>query len=342
MTNKERLELNNAKIEEITKALAKKQVSPTDMLQQRVSGSSVCSYLFYYYEGETLDYIKNLDTSNVRTMANMFSNCKAKHIDVSNFNTSNVTDMNSMFYYCSNLSELNVVNFNTEKLVDMSSMFGNCYGLTSLDLSKWNTPNAKNMNYMFQGCSKLEFLDLSNWNASNVTKMKSAFNNCSKLTSLDLSGFNTAKVDETHSMFAGCQRLKNILGTIDVVSVYNNTQMFNTCINLENVILKNIKINIQLGSGTSWGTKLTNESLINTIKELWDYSSGTSTHTLTLSTTSKNNIANIYVKLVDVTDEMLAKDQYAGNKKPCVVCESTDDGAMTLTEYATSKNWAIA
>ena len=28
-------------------------------------------------------------------------------------------------------------------------------------------------------------------------------------------------------------------------------------------------------------------------------------------------IANIYVKLVDVTDEMIAEDENAGNKKPC-------------------------
>ena len=39
---------------------------------------------------------------------------------------------------------------------------------------------------------------------------------------------------------------------------------------------------------------------------------------------------------------MRAEDEYIDNKKPCVVCESTDEGAMTLTEYAISKNWAIA
>ena len=50
----------------------------------------------------------------------------------------------------------------------------------------------------------------------------------------------------------------------------------------------------------------------------------------------------IYVKLIGATDEMRAEDPYIDNKKPCIVCESTDEGAMTLKEYGISKNWNIS
>jgi hypothetical protein len=128
---------------------------------------------------------------------------------------------------------------------------------------------------------------------------------------------------------------------LNMYSVTSLSYMFESCFKLTNLTLFNIKKSLTLGSGTRYGHLLTNESLIHTIQQLWDLT-GSTNQKLTLSTTSKNNIANIYVKLVDVTDEMLAQDPYAANKKPCVVCEPTEEGAMTLTEYATSKNWAIA
>ena len=267
MTNKERLEANNAKIEEITKTLAKKQVSPTDMLQARVDSNNSCYYLFYYYQGEIIDFINGLDTSNV-------------------------TDMNNMF----------------------------------------------------QNCTKLISVDVSSFDTRNVTTMQRVFNSCPLLQYLDLSNFDTSNVVNMNAMFSGCKELTNIIGVLNCAKVTGKSylgEMFYTCQNLINVTLKNIRVNLSLGSGTSWGTKISNQTLINTIKELWDMT-GALSKTLILSTTSKENIANIYVKLVDVTEEMRAEDEYIDNKKPCVVCESTDEGAMTLTEYATSKNWAIA
>jgi hypothetical protein len=74
---------------------------------------------------------------------------------------------------------------------------------------------------------------------------------------------------------------------------------------------------------------------------LHDLTGGT-TQTLTLSNPIKTKIDAIYVKLIEPTDEMIANDPYITNKKPCVVCESTDAGAMTLREYGISKNWQIA
>jgi hypothetical protein len=142
-------------------------------------------------------------------------------------------------------------------------------------------------------------------------------------------------------MFRNSRKLENIIGTLDLIKASNLSYMFDGTTNLKNVTLKNIKKSLTIGSGTLYGTLLTNETLINTIQELWDLT-GTTSQTLTLSTTSKENIANIYVKLITPTQEQIDADPNINSKKPCVVCESTDEGAMTLTEYATSKNWAIA
>lgn len=368
MSNKERLIANNAKIEEIRQTLARKQVSPTDMLQARVDGDNSCKYLFYSYDGEDLSFIKGLDTKNVTNMFNMFSYCtNLTSLDLSNFNTSNVTTMTNMFYGSTSLTSLDLTSFNTEKVDSMAAMFDDCINLTSLDLSSFDTSNVTNMNSMFHNCSKLTSLDLSNFNTSKVILMNGAFNNCKKLTSLDLSNWNTSEVSNMGSMFRycssltslnlssfntknvttmtnlfdGCTKLSDIVGSMDLIKATSLTNFCTGCPDLTNVTLKNIKKSITLGSGTSYGTKLSNATLINTIQQLWDLTGSTS-QTLTLSTTSKENIANIYVKLVDVTDEMLATDPNAGNKKPCVVCESTDEGAMTITEYLISKNWSLA
>ena len=89
---------------------------------------------------------------------------------------------------------------------------------------------------------------------------------------------------------------------------------------------------------------LTNESLLNTAKELWDNTNNAlgGARTLTMATASKTNIQSIYVKLITPTAEQEAEDPYINNKKPCVECASTDEGAMTLEEYIISKGWAIA
>ena len=365
MSNKDRLIANNAKIEEIRQTLARKQVSPTDMLQARVDATNSCSYLFYNYTGKDLSFIKNLDTSNATSMVYMFGSCKQiTSLDLSNINTSNVTDMQNIFAYCQSLTTLNLSGLDTSKVVIMNYMFNSCSNLTSLDLSSFDTSGATTMQYMFQACTGLTSLDLSNFNTSKVTTMGDMFNSCSNLTSLDLSSFDTSKVGSMSYMFAYCQRLtsldltsfdtsnvtsissmfnachglKEIFGELNLIAnpIVNN--MFSNCTNLTNVTLKNIKGTIQLGSSTSWGTKLSDNSIINTFQELHELTG----QTLTLSTTSGARTEAIYVKLIDITDDMRANDPYIDNKKPCVVCESTDEGAMTLKEYGISKGWSIS
>lgn len=345
-----------------------------DMLQARVDETKSCYNLMYYYYGTNPDIIKNLNTTGVTNMYQMFGNCKElTSLNVSNLNTSQVTDMAYMFLGCSKLETLDVSNFDTKNVTKMNNMFQECNALTSLDISNFDTSQIEGFNMqamfnqctnlqtvilpqnfvsnkitqinsMFRQCRSLKEIDLSVFDVSNVKYASSLFQNCNKLTSLDFSSWDTSNLKSLERIFASCLSLETIYGVLDFINVTGTvTDAFDYCQALKTVTLKNIKkTGLKLGSGTSWGTLLTLDTLINTIKELWDYSSGTTTYTLTMSTPSKTAIEDVYVKLVEPTAEQIEADPNIVNKMPCEVCESTDEGAMLITDYATLKKWTIA
>lgn len=224
----------------------------------------------------------------------------------------------------------------TSKVTSMSHMFQDCRS-SRLDLSSFDTSNVTTMSYMFYGCSYTTTLNVSNFNTSKVTSTSWMFRDCSSLTSLDLSSFDTSNVRDMSWMFSNCSKCTNIIGTLDMINATDVSNIFNVCYKLTNVTLKNIKKTLQITS-----TLLTLDTLINTIKELWDYSSGTTTYTLTMGSDNLAKIANTYVKLVTPTEEQIVQDPNIVNKMPCEVCESTDEGAMLLSDYATLKKWNLA
>lgn len=316
-----------------------------DMLQAKVDATNSCSYLFYEYEAFEMIDISRLDTSNVTDMSWMFTGCgRLSTLDLSILDTSKVTNLSGMFRGCSNLVELNLSHFNTSNVTSMSSMFWECYALSNVDIHNFDTSNVTSIGGMFKGCHNLLSLDVSNFDTSKVTSMDSMFMGCQKLTSLDIRNFDTSKVTNMSNAFRDLYLVKNILGTIDMIKVsstYYASDMFRNCYVLEEVTLKNITQTLQIGSGTTYGTLLNDPTVINTAKELWDLTSATS-RVLTVSTPTDAKFDTIYVKLIEATDEMIANDPNIIYKKPCEVCDSTDEGAMTLRAYIISKNWTIS
>ena len=131
---------------------------------------------------------------------------------IGNLNTSEVKDMSLMFSDCSSLTSLDLSSFNTENVTNMGGMFVGCSGLTSLNLSSFNTENVTNMTSMFYDCSRLTSLDLSNFNTAKVTDMSDMFNNCSGLVTIYASDlFTTESVTSSSYMFSGC---KSLVGAI--------------------------------------------------------------------------------------------------------------------------------
>ena len=100
-----------------------------------------------YYQ---LKLDKDLDNNFYKFIDNTFTNLIFKDVD-----TSNVTNMGNMFYNCSALTSLDLSGWDTSKVTNMYNMFYDCRSLTSLDISGWNISNVTNMSNMFYGCSNL-------------------------------------------------------------------------------------------------------------------------------------------------------------------------------------------
>lgn len=352
-----------------------KTISPTvkfsekDMLQQRVDATNDASYLFYYFGGKNLDFINKLDTSKVTNMKYMISNCnKLQTIDLSNFNTSNVTDMSYMFNSCPYLTPLDVSSFDTSNVTTMYYMFENCNALTTLDVSNFNTDklnnafgmfsycrqlktliipdgflrNATNVGSLVSGCFRLETFDTTKLDFSNCTTSSMCFYNCKALNVIDLR-FKTSKITNMEGMFSlggTDNNLEQILG-LDMYSCTKDTNLFSECMHLKELTVKNIQISIVISTDRI-AVNLSRNSLLGVAKELWDNSGSSTAKTLTITTAHKTTLDGIYVKLVPITEEMRAEDPYIDNKKPFVECASTDEGAMTVSNYITvAKNWTI-
>ena len=145
--------------------------------------------------------IKVIGGSGLESTREMFKECKAKSLDLSNFDTSNVTDMYFMFYRCQAKS-INFSSFDTSKVTDMGGMFARCQA-KSLDLSSFDTSKVTDMYAMFMNC-RADSINLSSFNTSNVTDMQYMFYRC-ETEFLDISSFDTSKVTNMEGMFTGCE-----------------------------------------------------------------------------------------------------------------------------------------
>lgn len=162
----------------------------------------------------------------------------------------------------------------------------------------------------------------------NVTIISSMFKSCSMLKTIPQ--LDTSNVTNMSSMFNGCSALETI-PQLDMIKVSNASSMFYNCSKLTNLTLLNIKVNLDL----SPSEKLTLESLINTVKEFINVGSA---RILTMGTANLEKIASTYVKFTDSSVTTIPTNE----KGDVVVCESTDEGAMLLKDYALLKNWTLA
>ena len=277
---------------------------------------------FENYTGTELDYeLANLDTSNITLMNSMFSNCKnLTSLDVSNFDTSKVTRLDYMFNYCEKLTSLDVSNFDTSNCTAMYDMFERCSNLKTLDLSNYDTSKVDRMNQMFYFCSSLISLNLSNFNTSNVTTMASMFSNCANLETMKINSFDTSKVTNLSSTFNNCMKLDTI-PQLNGNNINNLSSSFFNCNNLTNF---NGITNLGQAYSTSQSanysyyklilsscTKLTEQSLINILNNLYDIATkGCNTQSVVLGST---NLAKL----------------------------TSDEGQLALDNAAT-KGWAVS
>lgn len=296
-----------------------------------------------FYECTNLATIPLLDTSNVTTMEAMFYGCSSL-TSVPLFDTSNVTDMRNMFNKCYNLTT--VPQFNTSKVTNMDCMFGTHYaGSTSnacpiRTVPLFDTSNVTSMSDMFAFSTHLTEVPL--FNTSKVTNMDSMFYYCMRLTSVPL--FNTSNVTNMSYMFFYCENLTTV-PALDIRNAKYSSSIFYYCKKLATCLLKNIIIGLQVGSGTTYGHLLTMDSLLNLLNETV-YSTTSKTLTVGSANLAKFTGDYEYVKptgvYLDLDDNEVTELTNEFTKIPVTWCSSTDEGAMTVADYMTSKGWAIA
>ena len=268
-------------------------------------------------------------TSDALSTYEMFANCRSL-IEVPLLDTSNVTDMSYMFKNCESLTKVPL--FDTSNVTDMQGMFLTCKSLTKVPL--FDTHNVIGMMQMFSTCTSLT--EVPAFDTRNLYNTYGMFHTCTSLTKVPL--FDTSNVMNMSNMFANCGSLIEV-PAFDTRNTDIMTNMFNWCSSLTKCWLRNIKTSLQVGYRGSWGHLLTVDSLVHLIYELRDTGS---IKTLTVGTANLEKLANVYVKTVEITDEMRAKDDLIDEKLPFVVCESTDEGATLIVDYAKFKNWNIA
>lgn len=240
--------------------------------------------------------------------------------DLDSVDTSEGTDFSHMFCNCSNVRYMNISELDTSKGTDFSGMF---YGCTNLEIvPNLDTSNGTEFSEMFCSCKKLT--SIPQLDTSNGSFFNGMFQNCYKLTSIP--NLDTSKGIYLREMFSGCQALISI-PRLDVGRNSDFSNMFRNCYVLQDLYLYNIKQSITIGSGISYGHLLTLDSLIHIINELCPTDI---TQTLTMGGANVEKLNGLYCRIIDETNEKL----------PMVLCESTDDGAMLVSDYITGKGWA--
>ena len=276
----------------------------------------------FFYNGVRLDdSVSGLDTSDVTDFTKAF-NFSHQMVNVPSkleLDTSSGTNFTSMFSVCSQLQTIPYID--TSNGITFNSMFGGSTQITKIP--PLNTSSGTDFNAMFSGCSSLT--SIPSLDTSNGTKFNAMFSGCSSLTSIP--SLDTSNGITFNNMFNGCSNLTTIEG-IDLDKATETTDMFTGCTSLTSIRLYNIRTSISFTQKNGPACDLDVDSIVNICNELCVVAN-------TQSVGFGSNAAkmnSLYCKIINDSTE----------KKPMVLCESTDEGAMIIYDYLTLKNWKLA
>ena len=161
--------------------------APPSSLKKLLDTTKSAYYLFYYYQGTSVDdLISYNDTENVTDMGNMFSYCQRLQT-IPLLDTGMVTNMNSMFSYCQNLQS--IPQLNTSNVTNMDNMFSSCSKLQTIDLTHMNITSTSYSSHMCDSCYSLTKFIIRNMDTIPALDSQ-AFYNCYHFTGTKNSTYN--------------------------------------------------------------------------------------------------------------------------------------------------------
>lgn len=182
--------------------------------------------------------------------------------------TSNTVSMSSAFSQFSTLQT--IPELDTSNVTDMNNMFYSCSSLPTIPLL--NTTKVTNMSNMFYECSILS--EIPELDTPNVTNMNYMFYGCKVLKKIPKLKANSVK--ELMNCFVSCNELENFGGLENIGEAYLTTKA-------ELYSYYTIALN--------YSTKLTHESLMNVINNLYDIkTAGVKTQRLILTSESLSKL----------------------------------------------------
>ena len=146
------------------KVNVKLEGNPLQYIVDNRGGDGVpsCKYLFYYYNGTSLDKpIEGLDTSKVTNFSHMFASC-TNLTSVPALDTSSGTNFSYMFTSCTNLTSVPALD--TSNGTNFYFMFASCTNLTSVPAL--DTSKGTDFNGMFYSCNKLTSIGIYGFTSS--------------------------------------------------------------------------------------------------------------------------------------------------------------------------------
>jgi hypothetical protein len=192
----------------------------------------------------------------------------------------------------------------------------------------------------FVNCKSLVEVNNIDWSQTGrMLSAESIFSNCASLKVGVYGNFaENGFLTKLYKTYINCKALETI-PYMDMRHITIATDFVNGCTNLQEVWLKNVRCSITLASGTTYGHLIKDECIVRIIGELIKPPS--STRTLTIGSANLAKLTTTYVRLVDITDDMAATDPFVYDKLPFEVCESTDEGAMLISNYMSLKKWQL-
>jgi len=247
--------------------------------------------------------------SKQTTINNLNTQLETKEATISQLNNNNSALQATINEKNAEIESLNVQITNLqEQIRTLQSQIG------GTDMLQAVVNARKSTNYLFSGYSGTNVDIISGLDLSQVTSAKSMFEGCRNLESVPESLVFTTDLS-CDNMYKSCSVLKNMIRmecfptsinsmfywatSIETISLdlrlvtSISNEPFLMTSSLKNLYLKNIRVGFYL-SGANYPNKLTDESLINTAKELWTL---TSSKTISLEEEKVHNSFAVLIKL---------------------------------------------